>query len=333
VVWIIFDEMDQQIAFERSDVHLPEFTRFRETALYATNAYAPSSGTITSIPALLIGKPIKSARQVGPDELRLLYTPGAGPPGWVRWDKQRSSLTVAREMGINSAVVGWFHPYCRVLNSDVAFCFWEPMPFQADTVSRKFPESLIDYLRSLLETSVLSPFGQSLGVNAAVERFQSVAAAASAAAADRSYGLVFLHVQPPHSPHAYNRRDGRFTLHNAPITGYLDSLALADLTLGQIRAAMERTGVWEESTVLLSSDHWYRAGRMLTGVASSGRVPFLLKVGGHSGAGSVYSRRLETVKSAHLVEAILRGKVPTLSSAMQWLDAAEPHTACSAVKR
>jgi hypothetical protein len=319
VVWIIFDEMDQHIAFDRHDVDLPEFTRFRDSALYATRAFPPGSATLTSIPALLVGKLVTDARQVSPQELRLFYSPREHAGGWVTWKDQESILSFARKEGFNTAVIGWFHPYCRILNGDVTHCWWEAMPFQADSVSRSFPRSTVDYLRSLFETSLLSPFGQSLTVKQGAERLQSLVSAGARAAADETYGFVFLHVQTPHSPHTYNRRTGQFTLRNAPVSGYLDSLALADLTLGRIRKAMEASGMWEKSAVLLSSDHWYRTSRTLIGAPSSRRIPFLLKLPGPNVKGIVYPHELHTVHSANLLKAVLQGEIQTLDAAAQWL--------------
>jgi arylsulfatase A-like enzyme len=88
---------------------------------------------------------------------------------------------------------------------------------------------------------------------------------------------VLIHLLTPHFPHAYDRAAGTFTLGNAPLRGYYDSLALTDLALAQLRRAMEAAGTWDSTTVLLSSDHPMKHAALLDG-KSDARVPFLLKL-------------------------------------------------------
>jgi hypothetical protein len=64
---------------------------------------------------------------------------------------------------------------------------------------------------------------------------------AKSIARDSSMGLVFLHLQAPHGPHAYDRRKHEFSLHSAPISGYLDSLDLADVILDLSEKRCRRT--------------------------------------------------------------------------------------------
>ena len=64
-------------------------------------------------------------------------------------------------------------------------------------------------------------------------------------AADPSLQLVFLHLPTPHPPHFYDRHSRTFTGRSPGAAGsYPDSLALADLILGEIREAMTRAGLW-----------------------------------------------------------------------------------------
>jgi hypothetical protein len=47
------------------------------------------------------------------------------------WNEQPSIFTSARESGVNTAFVGWFHPYSRVLARSLNHCFWYPYPERA----------------------------------------------------------------------------------------------------------------------------------------------------------------------------------------------------------
>ena len=289
----------------------------RQQGLAGINVIPPSTATLYSLPSLLTGKPVKSAEQVGTDGLLIRYA--SHPEQAVGFKDERTVLADARDLGLNTGMFGWYHPYCRVISDETTTCAWEEMPFQSNSAASGFPRGSIDHVRSLFETTLLSPFGQSLAVKAAARRYRSLLDRAVGTAADPSYGLVFIHMQVPHGPHFYDRRTGGFTLANKPVAGYIDSLELADRTLAQFRVAMQRNDVWDCTTLLVSSDHGYRTGNALLRRTTSGRVPFLLKLAHHSRP-AVYTDRFESVHSAALVLAILRGELRTIESVAQWMD-------------
>jgi hypothetical protein len=100
-------------------------------------------------------------------------------------------------------------------------------------------------------------------------------------------------------------------LANTPVRGYIDALGLVDRTVGELRAAMESAGLWDRTAVLISADHGYRGVRSVDGGKIADRwVPFLLKLPGRH-APYEYRRRLETVRSAGLLLAILEGRIAT----------------------
>jgi arylsulfatase A-like enzyme len=177
----------------------------------------------------------------------------------------------------------------------------------------------VNQTRSLFETSLFSPFGQSLLVKNRIGMLERLRREALKAAADPSIGLVFLHDPVPHAPHTYDRVQRAFTKRNAPFDGYLDSLALADLILGEIREAMTASGVWDTTTLLVSADHPYRASRQLDG-KSDPRVPFLMKLSAQKSAVE-YCEPLQTLVSKRLLESVLRGEVSTPQEALAWLRA------------
>jgi hypothetical protein len=143
-------------------------------------------------------------------------------------------------------------------------------------------------------------------------------ASATQLAARSDYGLALMHLPVPHAPHAYDARTGRLTLANSPIGGYLDSLVLVDNTLASIRSAMERAGVWDGATILLSADHHYRASTALDGKTDP-RVPFLLKMAG-AHEPLAFDRPFNTVLTHDLILAVLRGEISSPRQAAAWLE-------------
>ena len=103
------------------------------------------------------------------------------------------------------------------------------------------------------------------------------------------------------------------------VAGYFNNLMLADRDLGNLRRAMEASGVWDKTWVILSADHSWRESWVFDGQRDL-RVPFLLKAPG-AGSPITYSPRMSTVLTHDLILAILRGELGSEESAVTWLDA------------
>jgi hypothetical protein len=116
VLWIIFDEMDYRAAFavRLSSVELPELDRLCGESIVATNAYSPAKWTMLSIPALVTGRLVSEARPSSYNELMITFD-GASEP--VSRSTQPNVFSRTRAIGGSVAVVGWYHPYCRVLGA------------------------------------------------------------------------------------------------------------------------------------------------------------------------------------------------------------------------
>ena len=148
------------------------------------------------------------------------------------------------------------------------------------------------------------------------------------AANNSNLGIVLSHWALPHPPNIYDRTEHRISA--SANHSYLDNLALLDETLGKIRQTMEAAGTWENSVVLITSDHWWRPmwrhGQYWTaedeatmGTNLDRRIPFILKMPG-SGEGVRYDAPFNTVLSHDLLLAILKGEVKDMKEVARWLD-------------
>jgi hypothetical protein len=112
----------------------------------------------------------------------------------------------------------------------------------------------------------------------------------------------------------------------------VDNLALADRTLGDVRKAMEKAGLWDRSIVLVSSDHplrpyewnyrptWTAEDQQVTPAGKeSPLIPFLLKLPGES-RGVSFKPAFNTVLTQDLLLAALQGKITTPKAAVSWLE-------------
>jgi hypothetical protein len=85
IVWIVFDELEQRAAFiNRSpEITLPELDRFKSESLSASNAHPPAKYTLSSLPALTIGRRVSDSVPLAPNDCELQLDTGEK----VRWSK------------------------------------------------------------------------------------------------------------------------------------------------------------------------------------------------------------------------------------------------------
>jgi hypothetical protein len=329
VVWIIFDELGEAITFENRPpgLDLPNFDRLRTESFHASAADAPAGFTLISIPSLLLGQLVEVTSQ-GPADLEIQM---AGRPK-ASWSSLPNVFDAARGLGFNTALAGWYHPYGRLLNHSLSECFWTAMWLPGAVEEPSMRESFAARMwnRARWQTEAFPLIHRftnrlpglepgKLQREQRLERFEYLRDRAIEVAGDPSVGLAFLHLSVPHPPAIYDRARRELTAGGS--RGYLDSVALADLTLGAVRRHMEETGVWNRTAVLVSSDHSWRVSmwrdqRELNhedetiSALNSESVPFLLKLPGQT-AGVRYGVRFNTVVSSRIVTAVLAGELKT----------------------
>jgi len=318
VVWILFDEWDAALTFDGPEMG-PRFTavaEFCSTALSASAAQAPELHTLISVPALLTGRLLAGARPTGANDLSL--TPVGGSPD-LRFQQIPNVIRSLSERSIAVGIAGWALPYCRLFDGDLAACFSVP-----SDLNLRRDLSLLDLTVDNLAMAVVpeSSLRSSIGWMPDKESHRvvndAITPVAEQYAADPSLDFVFLHLPIPHLPVIYNRATGEE--HADPFhADYADNLALVDRTLQRLKAAMQASGVWDDTAILLSSDHWYRKASHAPGQLFN-RVPFLLKLKGQHSAAR-YEPRFNTIVTGGLLTAIVDGAVRRPEDAIRWLDA------------
>jgi hypothetical protein len=309
VVWIIFDCTDYRIAFEDrpAGVQLPEFDRLREESLFCVNACSPHNSTINSMPALISGRRISAIGIANASDLNIRV---ADTETNTTWQKLPSVFAEARALGANTALVGWYHPYDRVLGKGLNYCTWYPFPgyepARAITIACALRREIgcipwVLHMRRIYISICQDSLRESLSL-----------------VTNKVYGLTLLHLPPPHVPGVYLPEKNQFTFWGMPKPiGYLKNLALADHELGQMRRAMETSGQWDKTWLIISADH--SLGATLFGRHDT-RVPFIVKP---PGANSLitYSPTINTILTHDLILAILRGEITSQRELVPWLDA------------
>ena len=348
VLWIIFDEMDFRLSFldRPPSVQLPAFDRLRNEAVFAQNAYPPGGDTVLSLPSLITGRLISWSHRTAPNELMLTF---ADNNQTVPWSTQPNVFSRARTMGFNTALAGWYHPYCRIIGNSLTRCSWEApsIIFLPD----KAAANLVSHSREVAVTTSMFRIGAVALVPESVrilmaskegtvwrkyhlENYLNIHREAMALVGDPDLQLILVHYGIPHPPGIYDRSRHDFSSDSS--SGYLGNLELANRVLEELRQEMEKTGLWDLTTVLISSDHRLRADRVwkqhliwqpsFTKVDPSvfnsirdERVPFILKLAGER-TGVNYELPFNTVLSHDLVLAILSGAVSKEADVAKWLD-------------
>jgi len=337
VVWLLFDELDQQVAFAQrpQSISLPEMDRFKQTSFVSNNAYPPAGATALSMPALINGRLVSKIDPIGPEEMMLRYSDSSKS---VKWSEEPNVFSDARKIGLNTGVVGWYHPYCRVIGDDLTTCFVAG----DDTTQWKLSQVIVaQWERALYTIPFFQSFSYSTGLidrlprqeffrQHQVETYSEVMQQARNVVANNDLGLVLIHLSVPHPPGIYDRAKNAMTSERH--RNYLDNLMLADRTLGELRRSMEASNAWDNTTVIITADHWWRVETWRAGGAwtpeeesavaggKDHRVPFMIKMAGQKEAYS-YDQTFNTVLLRNLVGAILRHDVNDAPGIANWLDA------------
>lgn len=308
VVWIVFDEMDWRYVFPQrpSSLQMPEMDRLRAQSIYAKNTFQSGLETAEAMMSFLAGRQVFTFEATGKSSLRLLFL---DQPQRADWPGPPNLFSQARQAGFNTAVVGWFLPYCRLFHQDLNNCYWEPMDTHVQDSQPSLATSTSSQLRNLSPLEVRQRH---------LQRYLAMQEEARRMAADPNLGLVVLHLAVPHEPPIYRRDKEELTLFNFHPDWYFDNLALADRALGDLRREMERAGLWDQSTVIVTSDHPLRWDALLD--ETDPRVPFLVKLAGQK-QGIVYQEPLHSLIAHDLTLAVLRGEVSRPEEVTRWLDA------------
>lgn len=308
VLWIVFDEMDWRPVFggRPPTLALPELDRLRAQSLDVAPAIQTGLVTAPAMASLIYGRQVYDVQPAGPSELQLNFVPQGD---YETWPPQHNLFAHARQAGFNTAAVGWFLPYCRMFAVDLTRCYWESM--YAGVVDGR--PSLLASVRNQWLT--LSPLE---GRQRHLLRHQNLMREAQRAAVDSNLGFVLIHLAVPHEPAIYDRHTGGFTAVSFQKDWYLDNLALADRSLGELRHAMESAGLWERTTVLVTSDHSLRHDAV-SNPHTGAQIPFLLKLAGQQG-GMTYQQPTSNLAAHDLTLALLRSELDTSQEVTHWLD-------------
>jgi len=321
---------------------LSELDRLRSESLVANRVLQTADATVIAIPSLLSGQLFETTQ---PMDAGTLWVRPAGLENFWNWRDQPNVFQQARRLGANTSLIGWQLPYCRLIGDSLVHCFEQVGGHPANALLREMQASeesvwanveflfymqaqnLLDFFRPL-DDAVSPEIRDAFVQRRQLRQFLAIRDHAYREIADPKMDFVFVHFPTPHMFAIYDRHRADFAL--SPDTNYLDNLALVDRTVGEIRHALEKAGLWESTTLMITSDHalrphmwrngynWNAAFDQLIGPGASRTVPFILKLAWqHEGA--VYEPSVSNLTVTQLSMAALSGEVVTPRQAVAWL--------------
>jgi hypothetical protein len=261
LVWIVFDELsfDQVYGHRSPDLSLPNFDALRSESTVFTDAQPIGDKTVQILPSLLSGRVI-TAYGFTPDNRFMVHHKGTR--GYTRLTGADTVFADAQKDGWRTAAVGWYNPYCTIYAGAIDDCYWMnldrmdgPMAQDASfwsNVGSPLKQAGLGLLQPSRADESICTYGMQQRIKTYTDLRDHAAQVLKTDQAD----FVFLHLPVPHSPNIWNRASGSFTQQCG--SSYLDSLALADRTLGSIVATLKSSPRWKDTTLIVQGDHSWR---------------------------------------------------------------------------
>ncbi|HEY1579142.1 MAG TPA: sulfatase-like hydrolase/transferase [Terracidiphilus sp.] len=257
VVWILFDELSYQQAFEHRQpgIELPAFTRLAGESITFSQLSPVGYETERIIPSLLSGEPVTDVK--GDARGRMLLQHHAHAP-WEHFDQNTTIFAAAKQQGWGTGVAGWYNPYCRILNNVLDNCYWAFGQTVAGELFSRFSSRQSSWRNALDGLPLAARFegiwNQTPPNQALHDDYWNILHAGEALIRDPDIRLAFIHMPVPHPPGLFK---------NPASTGgdafdYLGNLLLADQAMAQFLNAIAKSPAAENTVLIVSSDHSWR---------------------------------------------------------------------------
>lgn len=266
IVWILLDELsyDQVFGHRAPGLKLPNLDRLRQSSILFTDVQPAGRYTEEVLPSILLGRTVQRVDYTYGNRLEVAF-PGKG---FVPFQASETPFALAREHGFTTGVVGWYNPYCGMLAPYLNDCYWDRTSLEDDIVTyhagilANIARPWILYLRQLHDAFSTGPRWNTPNLSNRVPAYRLLLAHSLAMVSSPQPDFLLLHLPVPHPPGFYNRDTGKFDASGK--RSYIDNLALADKTLGEIMESLRSTPDWQQTDVIVCGDHSWRTWRWKT---------------------------------------------------------------------
>jgi hypothetical protein len=255
VLILLFDEwtFGRTLSDGKIPNSLPNLQELARSSFFFRNARSSGRTTAVSIPQFLL----HSAGALEINRGRIIWRDGTQQIDPVR---HRNLFDEAQQRGYRTWITGFYLPYRLILGNEVGYVrsppytprgrslggkmviAWEwNLKYYHDPISRRFADRLIRgrYTRRWRDMTY---------------EIREEARELIRGSAGKVFGLV--HWPVPHKPFIFDRRGFRSEL--PTVQGYVEQIQYADRLLGEVIELLKTTGLWEQATVILCSDHGWK---------------------------------------------------------------------------
>jgi len=277
VVVILFDALSYSVVFREGEVleSLPNLRALAEQSLVFHNAQSsPTDTTIVNVPHLLTGQKYMAIKLDSQGREVSVLENNRSQPVVLR--DQRNIFDLAHEQGYRLVVFGYHLRYCSTYVRDKGYC-------QSTSVAEvnSEPQSIVPALLEIYRLAAAKTLPTSLSyklegmvgtkfLSLIQEKFLQNHYALLPLLKNPEGRFIYAHYPIPHTPYVRLNPETR-GLYESGAT-YSDSLKAVDFFLGDILHALQESGVWEETLLIVLSDH--NAARVTDDV----RVPLIIKL-------------------------------------------------------
>jgi len=312
VVWLLFDELDQRAVFEKrpKEIKLSALDALYSESFAATSVEQVGKNTITAIPGMTTGKPVVSAHPASANSLMLSFAEGNDTGPKTDWRETKNVFSNIHRFGGRTGIVGTYHPYCRTFSAFLATCKHVFLGTASVENRGGFQTAFTERLMTI------NPLYRRKN---AVSAYKIALEHSKVMAADVGLDFVYIHVALPHQPTIMDAASGKLSYTHFGPDGYFNNLVAVDRFLAEIRAEMEKRGVWNSTVVIVSADHAWRASRAVFDGKVDTRVPLIVKL-----TGNIKPARYEGSLSGSvmngLVEALSLAEITQGQDLRQWFN-------------
>jgi hypothetical protein len=323
IVWLLFDEMSYDQVFDHRwpGLNLPNLDRLRAQSVTFSAMEPDGYFTERIIPSLFLGKPIVDARST---EAGALLYQSVKSGRWQTFDENATLFGDARRAGWTTGISGDYNPYCRMLPDQLDFCAMRLLVFGEHLSRDKTTlENVEGPIRAGWARAMHQPF--EVGASEA-QNFAGMMNSGRELVANDTIDFAFVHLYLPHPPGVYNRKTGRV----ANGGSYIDNLALADRSLGDLLQALAQTPSANQTTLIVSSDHswrvglwrhafgWTREDELASGHGHFDPRPFLVVRFPEETSPAVIASPVPLLAMHDMIERMLAGQISSTQQLESW---------------
>lgn len=299
VIWMTYDELDQNYVFDitNNKSNFPHLFDFYNSSFHATQVNGPTDQTVLSIFSYLLGERLSSIHIEGLENIKIQTQKGTKS---LKLGEINTIFNSVDENGFRLGIAGWHLPYCHFSSKLSTVCYQFGSSKYNYFTSNSFLETLQMQLRTFL------PDWYSYEHLLIYKGFMK---AAKELAANKDLNLIYLHFPIPHPPQIYDTILKKEKSFPANQDGYDSNLALVEKSFLEIKTTLVENGMWDDSIVIMTSDHWKRVPREY--FAAHSLVPFIIKLEKKHNSTFTFDQPMSSIAIHSLILPLLNGNIET----------------------